>query len=140
MNVLKPWTQELTLQMQGSLLCGIRGPDGMTKDDVCKPLVRAMRAVITNNALPLGPDNSFAGDGSGYTADSVVNVFIYNLDKYNVHWLSKFMLCAEIIGYCHPDILIRSYWINVYMKLCDHFHVSHEFRDRLLARLDGNGT
>jgi hypothetical protein len=138
--VLKSWVKQLTLQMQGTLLCAMRGPDGSAKNDPAKKLVRAFRAVLTHNALPLGPNNSFAGDGSGVPAPGDVHEFFASIDQYQHHWYMHFMHAAEIVGYCHPDQRIKNFWKDFYERCCWDAHVNPETKEQMLERLKGDGV
>tara|TARA_B100000508_G_scaffold45511_1_gene35545 strand:- start:5134 stop:5571 length:438 start_codon:yes stop_codon:yes gene_type:complete len=138
-SVLKDWVHDLTIQMQGTLLCAMRGPDGMPKDDSAKALVRAFRAVLTNNALPLGPKNTFAGDGTGVTSQEDVENFFKSIDQYPHHWYNHFFHAAEIIGYYHSDKNIQEFWLNFYYQCCDDAHLNPETKDQLAERLSGDG-
>ena len=137
--VLRDWVLELPLQMQGTLLCAMRGPDGSPKNAPAKNLVRAFRAVLTNNALPLGLKNTFAGDGSGITSESEIEAFFASIDQYQHHWYNHFFHAAEIVGYCHPDQQIRQFWKNFYERCCRDAHLNPETELQLRNRLKGNG-
>lgn len=139
-SVLKDWALDLSLQMQGTLLCAMRGPDGLPKEGPYKELVRAFRAVLTNNALPLGPKNTFAGDGSGVVSVSNVKAFFHSIDEYPHHWYLHFIHAAEIIGYYHPDKKISSFWLNFYLEAVQDLHLKPETREELTHRLRGNGS
>lgn len=140
MIVLKPWMFDMTLQMQGTLLGAVRGPDGAVKQDPAKILVRAFRAVIINNAKPLGPENMFQGDGSGRTEQADVDAFFSSLDQYNAHWLTHFMFAAEIIGYMHEDKILRAYWLGIYFGIVGYFHLMPESQMEMMTRLKANGV
>jgi hypothetical protein len=138
-SVLRHWVHELTLQMQGTLVCAIRGPDGVHKHDPCKPLVRALRAVILNNARRLGPNNSFAGDGSGVCEQREVDLFFESVDQYPHHWRAHFLHAAEVVGYMHPDKEIRDFWLRTYTMMVMDMHLHCESRQEMLHRLRGDG-
>lgn len=137
--VLKDWVMDLTLQMQGTLLCAMRGPDGSPKNDPAKTLVRAFRAVLTNNAKPLGPKNVFAGDGSGVCTQAEVDAYFATIDQYQHHWYNHFFHAAEIIGYYHPDPVIAGFWLTFYERCCEEEHLNPETKEQLARRLRGNG-
>lgn len=138
--VLKDWVLDLKLQMQGTLLCAMRGPDGSAKNDPAKALVRAFRAVITNNALPLGPKNTFAGDGTGVADKEDVEAFFASIDQYQHHWYNHFFHAAEIVGYCHPDPVVAKFWLNFYYRCCHDAHLNPETKEQLVNRLKGDGN
>ncbi len=99
-SVLKDWVQELTLQLQGTLLGAIRGPDGVHKYGPAKPLVRTFRSVVMHNAKTLTPENTYAGDGSDRATEEEVAIFIDAFEQYPLHWVMYFLYGAAIVGYC----------------------------------------
>lgn len=138
--VLKEWVHDLTLQMQGTLLCAMRGPDGLPKEGAHKEIVRAFRAVLTNNAKSLGPDNTFAGDGSGTTSQEAVEAFFVSTDEQPHHWRMHLIHAAEIVGYFHPDERVANFWRHFYIKACMDMHVDPETKEKLSTRLCGDGA
>lgn len=140
-SVLRPWVHELTLQMQGTLVCALRGPDGVHKEDPCKPLVRAFRSVVMNNARRLHPGNTFAGDGSGVCPTEVIDKFFESIDQYPHHWYLHFLHAAEIVGYMHPDPKLAKFWLAFYTTGVIDLHLHVESKEELLHRLraDGDG-
>lgn len=141
LSVLRHWVHELTLQQQGTLICAIRGPDGVHKNDPCKPLVRAYRAIVMNNARKLGPNNSFAGDGSGVCEAREIDAFFESTDQYPWHWKMHFIHAAEIVGYMHPDPEIAKFWLGIYTMMVTDLHLHCESKEEMLHRLraDGDG-
>lgn len=139
-SVLKSWVLDLTLQQQGTLLCAIRGPDGVHKHDPVKKLVRAFRAVVMNNAKKLGPENSFAGDGSGLCSPHEVDVFFESIDQYPHHFALHFLHAAEIVGYMHPDPVIARFWLGFYTMMVMDLHLHVESKEEMLYRLRGDGV
>lgn len=138
--VLRDWVANLTIQMQGTLLTAVRGPDNVHKHDPSKKLVRVFRCVIMHNALPFGPKNSFAGDGSQLLDQPMIDEFFDSIDQYPHHWLMHFMHCAEIVGYTHPDVGVANSWRGFYLQLASDLHVTPETKDEMSKRLAGDGT
>lgn len=139
-SVLKPWVSDLTLQMQGTLLTAVRGPDNEEKHSPTKQVVRALRAVILNNAKTLGLDDVFMGDGSGEPTSEQADAFFASWDQCPLHWLFHFLHAAEIVGYCHPNPRIRDFWLAFYRRAVDALHLEPESKETMLKRLrhDGN--
>ena len=138
-SVLKPWVTALTIQMQGTLVCALRGPDGVPRNDPAKALVRALRATVVNNAKGLGPDDVFMGDGTGVCKPEEVELFFDNVDQYQHHWYLHFIHAAEIIGYTHPSDEIRRFWAAFYERAVEDLHLSPEDMDVMLRRLRKDG-
>lgn len=139
-SVLKPWVSELTLQMQGTLLTAVRGPDNEEKHSPTKQVVRALRAVLLNNAKALGFDDVFMGDGSGVPSEQQVDAFFGSWDQCPLHWLFHFLHAAEIVGYRHPNPCLRSFWSGFYRRAVDALHLEPESKETMQHRLrhDGN--
>ena len=139
-SVLKPWVGGLTLQMQGVLMTAIRGPDNEQKHSPSKQVVRALRAVILNNAKALGADDVFMGDGSGEASPEQVAAFFASWDQHPLHWLFHFLHAAEIVGYCHPNPKIRDSWLGFYRHAVNDLHLEPESKETMLKRLRSDGN
>jgi hypothetical protein len=139
-SLLKPWVTALTIQLQGTLLCAIRGPDGAHKNDPAKALVRAFRATVVNNAKDLGPDDIFMGDGTGVCNEEEVDLFFDSIDQHQHHWYLHFIHAAEIVGYTHPNHEIRQFWDGFYARAVEGLHLSPEPMDVMLERLRKDGA
>lgn len=137
--VVKPWVFNLPIRMQSVLLLALRGPDGVSKENSAKKLVREFRFVILNPAFPKELDSrhgdDFMGHQMGYTDWSVVEEFTESHDEYPHHWLMHFMHAAEIVGQWHPDGQIQNFWFQVYYSLCKALHVNPEEINQLETRL-----
>lgn len=141
-SVLRPWvTNKLTLQMQGTLLTAIRGPDDEAKDSPSKPVVRAYRCVVLRNARKLGPDtsNTFAGNGTGLVAMEDLEQFFESIDQYPFHWFMHFLHSTEIVAAFHPNDSIAQHWNSFYLMVCDALHLNPESHLQLADRLKNNG-
>ncbi len=135
-SVVKSWLKALTLKQQTVLLSAIRGPDGIAKEDVAKKFVRAFRSVVLEDACP---------DRPGFMADMPSGAeratFLKRPDTYPLHWLMHFMHAVEIVGYKHPDEMIRWTWRELYRDMCDMLHVGMEPAEVMDVRLaDGVPT
>ncbi len=67
--------------------------------------------------------------------DEDVEVFLANLDPYPLHWLLHFAHACEIVGYKHPQPLVRFYWSSLYDLICCSFHMEPEKEEDLDLRL-----
>lgn len=140
MHVLRPWvTAYLTLQMQGTILTAIRGPDNEAKESPSKPVVRAYRCVILNNARNFEPGDTFMGDGSGKILEDDWHAFFSSIDQYPFHWFMHFIHSAEIVGNFHPNTDIADHWLSFYLGCCGALHLNPETKKQLQFRLVGNG-
>lgn len=67
--------------------------------------------------------------------DDWVTAYIASLDEVPHHYQLHFLHAAEIVGYKHPDELIRSWWAAVYSRLCRDMHLYPETEYDLDRRL-----
>jgi len=133
--VLRDWVIEQPLAIQGTLVTGIRGPDGAPKYCPAKELVQAYRWTVMNNAHAKEHAGSFMGDWTGIPSDEALRAFLKDHDSYSHHWMMHFIHCAEIVGYLHPDNMIRAWWSLFYESMCDAFHMGIETKDQMMRRL-----
>lgn len=136
--VIKEWVFELPLQMQSALLSGLRGPDGVSSQSEAKVLVRALRSVLSLNALPDGGSSYITDTPEGCTQKEM-KAFFKNIDQYPQHWFGHFYQSAEIIGYFHPDNAVRAFWLDFYGQCCAELYVNAETKEQLSERLKANG-
>lgn len=150
-SVVQPWVAELTMMQQTVLLTAVRGPDGLPKYHPTKYLLRWYRRCILLSALdgrvlsdPVDPwGGSFTGpsvsvppgyDWSG-AMDTRVADYLRTLDEVPHHFQMHLMHAVEILGYKHPDSVIRSWWNGVYVRLVHDMHLWPETEAQLDARL-----
>jgi hypothetical protein len=129
-SVLKDWVLTLPFRMQSVLMSSIRGCDTARKDDVSKVLTRALRPILFNNA---DPSNSFMGPP--IPNDGAVKQYLWDLDSYPMHFVAHLMHAAEIVGYKHPDPLLRKWWLTFYQNVIRALHVNPETEQQLDVRL-----
>lgn len=142
-SVLRDWVQDLTLQMQGTLLTAVRGPDNVRKHHPIKALIRPYRACILNNARGYSADpegNTFAGDGSQVPPPDAAALWEEYGDELPHHWRMHFLHCAQIIGFQHPDPVIGQAWVNLYLAMCHDLHLEIEPEETMRHRLRGDGV
>jgi hypothetical protein len=121
---------ELPFRMQSVLVSALRGCDTMRKEDPSKHITRALRAVLMHDA---DPTNSFMR--SGDAPSNHVNDFLADLDVYPVHFVLHLAHAAEIVGYKHPNNLVREFWLKFYRGVIRAMHVNPETEEQLDVRL-----
>jgi hypothetical protein len=162
--VTQTWVNELPYMQQGVLLGAIRGPDGVAKFHKVKSLIRWYRrcvivcafdgTVLTNPFMPGG--GSFTGPiGSGDWIDDpgtqnsweqriarcgAVDDYIKSPDDLPHHYQLHFLHAIEIVGYKHPDLRIRKFWHDVYVRLVHALHLWPETEEQMDRRLGDNFT
>ena len=130
-NVLQYWVIEnCSLMMQGTLISAIRGCDGVIKEDISKKFTRAIRNVVLNNAC-LNLPNFITFD----VTEEDIKIFLKQPDHYPVHWLMHFIHATEVIAWMHNDISIRTWWMDLYLRLCDMLHLNPETKEQFYKRL-----
>lgn len=157
MNVMQDWTQSLKLMQQTVLLTAIRGPDGVGKYHPSKYMLRWYRRCVLLGALDQNVfDNPADPRGGSFTGPSyesparddgvpeqhwavpmqrVFSDYLRSLDELPHHFQLHFMHAAEIIGYKHPDPVIRQWWHYVYLELVRDMHLAPESEADLDYRL-----
>lgn len=139
-SVLHDWVHELTFQMQALLLTGMRGPDENNKYNSAKAIIRYLRAEVikpagdwhrkNDNDFMWGEYRHFPGFAATFWGDH---------DEFPHHFIMHLTHCAEIVGYKHPNRVIRSHWFNFYMDACNAFHMFPESETAMDERLNDFG-
>jgi len=157
-SVMQPWTHDLPLMQQTVLMTAIRGPDGIGKYHVTKFILRWFRrcilrcsfgGVILTTPFEEG-GGSFTGPSikppeAGFTwelgMDMLIDDYLRSLDELPHHFQMHLLHAAEIIGYKHPDLLIRGWWHRFYLLLVNDLHLQPESEADMDERLgDNEGT
>lgn len=155
--VTQQWVHSLALMQQTVLLTAIRGPDGIGKYHTSKYLLRWFRRCVLLSAMDGAVlDNPAHTGGGSFTGpsyearirpvgeewyeamDRVVDEYLRTLDGLPHHFQMHFMHAAEILGYKHPDLTIRTWWRNVYWRLVNDLHLHCETEEELDKRLGDN--
>jgi hypothetical protein len=151
--VTQPWVHGISMMQQSVLLAAIRGPDGLAKyGGGAKMLLRWYRRCILLSAMdgkvlanPIDVNGgSFTGpsldgdDDLDHWSDRMqqhVNDYLRQVDALPHHYQMHFMHAVEIVGYKHPDQVIRHFWHQLYLRLVHDFHLWPETEQQLDERL-----
>lgn len=151
--VTQVWIHGISMMQQSVLLAAIRGPDGLAKyGGGAKMLLRWFRRCILLSAMdgrvladPIEPNGgSFTGpslDGSDdldpwYERMQVhVADYLRQVDALPHHFQMHFLHAAEILGYKHPVEQVRHFWLQLYLRLVNDFHLHAETELELDDRL-----
>jgi hypothetical protein len=137
---------------QSVLLTAIRGPDGIEKNHVSKRLLRWFRRCVLISAFDkIVFTNPYAFGGGSFTGPSyeptslahdwcgpmskVVGEYLQHVDELPHHFQLHLMHAAEIVGFKHPDDVIRAWWRATYKRLAHDMHLWPESEADLDARL-----
>lgn len=156
-SVTQPWIHEISFMQQTVLLGALRAPDGATKYDTTKPLLRWYRRCILLSAMDgeiiTNPHDSRGGSFTGPTyalcgtstehnweraLDPFLDDFFTKTDAIPIHFFTHFMHGVEILGYKHPNKRIRNWWYDFYIRMVHMFHLFPEPEDALDRRLGDN--
>lgn len=138
-GVLQEWVAKLGLRHQGVLLTAIRGCDTAPREDDSKAFTRALRGVLLNTHCADPKDAvSFI---EACPADELIgraNALRKNLDHYPHHFVMHVVHACEVIGYCHPDEVVRGAFQGIYGLFCRSLHVRPETAEAMNDRLNAN--
>lgn len=144
------WCTSLPLQQQSVLFLASRGPDGVPKHHPCKDIQRAYRACV----FLAGKYGRLLREGEA--ADNfmsmyhvcaerperwtdVMHSFFDHIDELPHHYLSHLMHGAEILGYKHPDEIVRRRWNEFYLAMVKDLHLTPETEAEMDERLSDWG-
>jgi hypothetical protein len=150
--VTQAWCHSIPFMQQTVLLTAVRGPDGIAKYHPCKFLLRWFRRCTLVSSLDgvvlttptafgggsfMGPSLDRAVPQDDWRADMhlLVGDYLRALDELPHHFQLHFMHAAEIVGYKHPDPLIRTWWNETYQRLVHDMHLWPESEDQMDLRL-----
>lgn len=68
-------------------------------------------------------------------ASEAAKLFIDAHDEYPHHFTMHLLHSAEILGYKHPDLKTRRFWMKLYEQGCDAFHMYPETEKQMDIRL-----
>jgi hypothetical protein len=150
-TVLQPWVSGLTFMQQTVLLAAIRGPDGVPKYGPTKMLLRWYRRCILLSAMDQAvlstPQQPGGGSFTGPSFDAlfcsdwrdpmddIVGAYLRELDAIPHHFQLHLLHAAEILGYKHPDGMIRRWWLGTYQRLVHDMHLWPETEEQMDRRL-----
>ena len=134
-SVLQDWVIELPLREQGTLLTGVRGCDLTPKlplEATERQLVGFLRYCVMNPADPreVGITGAFFQmypPEEGWRASE--------LGHYPLHWYTHLMHSYEVIGYRHPNALLRLQAARIYRHLAESLHLNAETKEQMIERL-----
>ena len=141
-NVLQPWVNDLTFMQQSVLITAVRGPDGIKKNHVAKVLLRWYRRCFLYSAFEkkIFPDAYMEGGGS-FTGPCLGDIndcrteYFSVVDELPHHFQLHLMHAAEILGYKHPNPIIRFWWFKFYCMIVKDAHLHIETEQELDYRL-----
>lgn len=148
-SVLQDWVMELPYMQQSVLIAAVRGPDGIKKDHPVKVLCRWLRRSFMISAFDrrakLDPYEEGGGSFTGPCRNNTVRdighaleLYVRSIDELPHHFQLHFMHTAEILGYKHPVMWIRIWWMSCYFTIVNDAHLRPESVEDMDKRLSDN--
>ncbi len=144
-NVLQDWTQKISTRQQGVLVIALRGPDGVRKEDMAKPIVRTLRGLVMNAGRTCAPVGDAIWEDDPFMTMQYINDeaiwavttrgFFDQWDAYNVHFLQHLMHAFAVAGIHYPEELARERAWVFYERCCRKLHVHPETMHDIVYRL-----
>lgn len=145
-SVLQPWVEDLSFMQQSVLITSIRGCDGLAKYHVSKFLLRWLRRCVLYSAFAKRAlTDPYEDDKGNFTGkipkdkfsdiEALFKAYLDNVDDVAHHFHMHIVHAAEIIGYMHPDPIIRGQWLAFYHDCCKDLHMNPETVEHMRTRL-----
>lgn len=142
-SVLQPWVSSLTLMQQSVLLTAIRGCDGLPKYHVSKYLLRWYRRSIMLTAFlgkvmpdPFEPcGGNFTGPVQPEAFATLNKDYLGSVDEIPHHFHMHIIHAAEVVGYKHPTVFNREWWLGFYLAAVQDLHLHPETENEMDYRL-----
>jgi hypothetical protein len=88
-------------------------------------------------------DPVFKYKGQGYITwqeamDEVLSDYLRATDEMPHHFQAHFMHAAQILGFKHPDLVIRAWWNQCYARIVNELHLFPESEEQMNKRLGDN--
>jgi hypothetical protein len=139
-SVLQAWVMELPLREQGTLLTAVRGCDDEAKQwsktgvaySPGRRLTAFIRFCFMNPADPREVDYE---EGAFFRSEPPTPFKPSEFGHLPLHWYSHAMHALEIVGYRHPDLMIRGTAAALYHYMVRGLHLNVETREQMIERL-----
>jgi len=130
---------------QSVLLSAIRNADGIPKFHKQKQLLRWYRRCVLKSAFDgkelTSPFEEGGGSFTGPINDTLPKVlddFIDSRDEMSFHYFMHAMHAFEILGYKHPVVSTREFWLEAYTRMVHCCHLWPETEEQMDSRLGDN--
>lgn len=139
-SVLQDWVIDLPLRFQGTLLTAVRGCDDEAKTwnsiGVAYSPGRRLTAFIRYCFMnPADAREIDSEEGAFFMSTPPNPCKPSEFGHLPQHWYSHVMHALEIIGYHHPDHLIRAQGYSLYVNFVKNLHLNPEEMDQQYRRL-----
>lgn len=139
-SVLQDWVMELPLREQGTLLTAVRGCDDEPKTWVSTGVAyspgRRLTAFIRYCFMnPADKREIDYAEGSFFRSEPPYPFKPSEFGHLPQHWYSHAMHALEIIGYRHPDNLLKLRAFGMYHEMVKNLHLNIENFEQMVERL-----
>lgn len=126
---------ELPLREQGTLINGSRGCDVAPKNPL-DSLERRLTAAIRWSFMNCADPREIDFEPGCYMISKIPEPKqLSGIGHYPQHWFSHVWHAVEVLGYRHPDPVIRGKWLAFYLAMCKDQHTNPETREQMIVRL-----
>lgn len=133
-SVVQDWLFEnCSYKQQTVVLCALRGCDGLIKGNPTKVFSRTLRNYVLKNA-----DNSTTFMYNDKITEKQKKEFIDYLDSLPIHYITHLAHAIEIVSFHHPNYDVRKMWKDIYLLICNNFHMNPETKEQNIIRLSDN--
>lgn len=129
--VMKDWVLDLPGKMQSALLCGLRGSDISTEDEV-RRVTRWIRWVVMDNVMP---SSHYMADRDFMRIKDMYEEHPSSWGNLPIHFRHHMIEALEVIGFNHPDKDIRERALEAYKDLCKKSKSTPESKDMFTKRM-----
>lgn len=134
-SVMRPWTHNLSLRAQGTLVAGLRGCDLTPKnpvDSTARQLVAYLRWLAM---IPADEREVDYEPGAYMQSTPPADWRQSELGHLPLHYVSHLMHAYEIVAYLHPEPTHGMAAYTIYERLVDGLHLNIETRRQMTERL-----
>lgn len=138
-SVLQDWVINLPLRHQGTLLTAVRGCDNEPKqwtatgfsDSPSRRITAYIRFCFMNPADIREVNIS----GAFFQSEPPCPFRPSEFGHLPQHWYVHIMHALEIIGYKHPDVMIKQKTYQLYTNMVSNLHLNIEYETQMDSRL-----
>lgn len=133
-SVVQDWVGTLPFKLQTSMLCAIRGCDGVAREDIMKVVARGIRK------MTLLPSRQRVNEAGGFMHFEVrdlreaVDKICEDLAKYSTHYVHHILIACETLGYFHPVADVREAFYYAYHSMVRELNLYPESKEQCLER------
>jgi hypothetical protein len=140
-SVLQDWVMRLPLRAQGGLLTAVRScdvdPKAWSSTGVAYSPSRRVVAWIRYCFMNAADPREVGSMEGAFMMDHPPSPFKPSaFGHMPLHWYSHVMHALEIIGFYHPDTVIRSCAYHMYRTMAHSLHLNEETKEQLEQRLN----